>query len=270
MLDRFRVAGLIWPTVFAVAGLAALIGLGTWQMQRKAWKDGLQRQIVERTRVQPLPLGGDVLIVDAKGLGTEYLRVRLSGRFLHTQERHLHMPSKAGPGWHVITPVVLGGGMIVLVNRGWVPDALKNPNQRREGQIEGPAEMIGLVRAPERPGWLLPANDPARNVWFWRDLEGMLACRNAAPNSADCRALEGQELPAGLRRPTHYPFFLDAEAGPANPGGWPKGGTTIVNLPNPHLGYALTWYGLAATLIGVYVAFARDRLRAAEPARPVA
>jgi surfeit locus 1 family protein len=57
------------------------------------------------------------------------------------------------------------------------------------------------------------------------------------------------------------PFFVDAEASPENPGGFPKGGVTRLALSNRHLEYALTWYGLALTLIGVFAAFAVGRLR---------
>ena len=57
------------------------------------------------------------------------------------------------------------------------------------------------------------------------------------------------------------PFTIDADARPEPPGGLPRGGVTRLDLPNRHLEYALTWYGLALTLIGVYAAFAASRLR---------
>jgi surfeit locus 1 family protein len=60
------------------------------------------------------------------------------------------------------------------------------------------------------------------------------------------------------------PFYVEADATP-NPGGWPRGGQTRLNLPNNHLQYALTWYGIALTLIGVFVAFAWPRLRPSKP-----
>jgi surfeit locus 1 family protein len=60
----------------------------------------------------------------------------------------------------------------------------------------------------------------------------------------------------------YAPFSLDADALPPNPGGWPKGGTTEINLPNNHLQYVVTWYGLALTLIAVFAVFARQRLAA--------
>ena len=51
------------------------------------------------------------------------------------------------------------------------------------------------------------------------------------------------------------PFLIDAEA-TAIPGRWPEGGHTVVSVPNNHLEYALTWFGLALVLIGVFTAFA--------------
>lgn len=265
MLARFRAAGLIWPTLWALAALVVLLGLGTWQMQRKAWKDGLVAAIGERTTAAPVALAALREQGQASsGLGPEYRRVRLAGRYLHGQERHLYMPAKQGQGWHVITPLVVDGGGIVLVNRGWIPDASKDQARRREGQIEGRHELTGLVRMPERPGWFTPANDADRNIWFWRDLHGMLACRPTADAGSDeCRALAHAHAPPQAGgQPARYPYFVDAEALPANPGGWPKGGTTNFDIPNRHLEYAITWYGLALTLIGVFAAFAWGRLTA--------
>ena len=65
----------------------------------------------------------------------------------------------------------------------------------------------------------------------------------------------------------YAPFSIDAEAEPANPGGWPKGGTTEVNLPNSHLQYVVTWYGLALTLLVIFGVYARQRLAADNQAR---
>ena len=46
-----------------------------------------------------------------------------------------------------------------------------------------------------------------------------------------------------------------------DPGGWPKGGVTLVNLPNRHLEYAFTWFGLAGALAAIFAAFVAARLR---------
>lgn len=254
MLQRLRSAGLLWPILMTLPALAVLIGLGTWQLQRKGWKDGLVAAIKERSVAAPVPLSGRVALL---GERAEYLRVRVSGRFLHGQERHRFI----GPGWHIITPLVTDDGMIVLVNRGFVPDQLKTPDSRRPGQVSRKVEVIGLVRLPERPGAFTPRNDGARNMWFWRDVEAMAQCWNAAAELEDCRALAGVKGLDGL--PKGYPFLIDAAAEPENPGGWPKGGTTNLAIANRHLEYALTWFGLAATLVGVFIVFAAGRVRSA-------
>jgi surfeit locus 1 family protein len=97
---------------------------------------------------------------------------------------------------------------------------------------------VGLVRAPQTPGAFDPDNDTAANLWFWRDLPAM-----------------GRA--AGIDPARQLPVFVDAEA--AAPGGWPRGGATLVRLPNRHLEYALTWFGLAGALLAVYAAFVRSR-----------
>jgi surfeit locus 1 family protein len=56
------------------------------------------------------------------------------------------------------------------------------------------------------------------------------------------------------------PYYIDSDATP-NPGGWPLGGRTRLTLANDHLQYALTWFGLALTLVGVFGTFAWRRLR---------
>ncbi len=258
MLHRFRKAGLIWPTLFALPALAILLGLGVWQMQRKAWKDMLIAQIRERTTAEPvapaviavrmtatLEPGRGKANVSARE-GVEYTRVRASGRFAHQHEQYLYAPDPfLGPGYHVYTPLLIDGAPCpaVIVNRGFVPEPLKAPEKRVAGQQT--VEVIGLVRLTEKPGAFTPANDAKKNNWYWRDLDGMAA------------AMQLREKSCAM------PFFVDALAQPANPGGWPKGGTTILKIPNRHFEYALTWFGLAATLIGVFIAFAAGRLRKA-------
>jgi surfeit locus 1 family protein len=135
----------------------------------------------------------------------------------------------------------------LLVNRGFVADDLKAPERRQAGQIAGEVEMVGLARRPVEQGWFTPASDLEHNIYFWPDYANML----------------GPALKDGNGRPQPVPFFLDAEAEPGNPGGWPKGGVTRLELPNRHLEYALTWYGLAATLCGVFAVFAWGRLKTA-------
>jgi surfeit locus 1 family protein len=246
MLQRLRRAGLIWPTALSVAGLAVLIGLGTWQLQRKQWKDQLIARIAARIAASPVPLsqaqqtwlaGGDI----------EYLHVTARGRLHHDKERYLYAPAKSGLGWHVYTPLEWAPSQVVWINRGFVPDERKHPASRREGQLPGEVEVTGLVRVPHGTGLFTPANDVAHNLWYWPDAAAMHASAFADT------AMRG------------LAFTVDADARPEPPGGLPRGGVTRLDLPNRHLEYALTWYGLALTLIGVYAAFAASRLRPGGP-----
>ena len=152
----------------AIPVLALLLGLGHWQMSRKVWKDGLIAQIKARTSAEPQPMGGHLRLAIQKQ-GIEYLRVRASGRLLHGQEKHVYWPGSEGPGWLVHTPLVLDDEMVVLVNRGWVPDALKDPSRRQSGQIGGRVAVSGLVRLPEAPNRFTPAQrSPAQYLVFSR------------------------------------------------------------------------------------------------------
>jgi len=243
MLSTLKTKGLLWPAVMTVAGVAILISLGNWQLRRLAWKEGLIAAITERTKAEPVPLA----VAEARasrGEDIEYLRVKAAGRFLNDKELYFYaFDERSGPGYHVITPLQRAGGSLVLVNRGYVPLELKDPGRRRAGQRDGEVEVIGLVRRPGTAGLFTPANDAAKNIWYWRDLDAMAAAA------------------LGPGRSPVVPFFIDAEANPAAPGGWPKGGVTRLALPNRHLEYALTWYGLAAALIAVFAAFAIPRWR---------
>jgi surfeit locus 1 family protein len=245
ILTRWRQAGLVWPTVAALAGLAVLIGLGTWQLQRKAWKEGLLAQIAARVQAEPIPLSEALRRWHNTG-DVEYLHVRLSGRFLHERERHVFaVDDRLGPGFHVYTPLETPERQLVLVNRGFVPAALEGPSLRPAGQVAGEMTLTALIRRPTPRGSFVPASEPERNMFYWPDHAGMLA---------SVRETGRGELTPVL-------FFVDADAEPANPGGFPRGGVTRLDLPNRHLEYALTWYGLTLTLIGVFVAFARGRLK---------
>lgn len=245
MLATLRAKRLLWPTVMTGFALPVLIGLGSWQMQRKAWKETLIAAIAERTTAAPVELvSATSATYEDFNLGFEYMRVKARGRFLNDKERYYYAPEQArGPGYHVYTPFELkDGGAIVFVNRGFVPEALKLPETRAAGQAAGEVEVVGLLRAPaSKPAMFTPENDVAKNLWYWRDYDGMFKSAFGASDRAK------------------IPVFLDAE-GEAQ-GGWPKGGVTRVDLPNRHLEYALTWYGLAAALAAVFAVFAAGRLR---------
>lgn len=246
MIGRLKQAGLVWPGVAGLIALTILLGLGTWQLQRKAWKDALVRQIDLRVNGAAKRLDvAAIFATDAATRPLPYERVLVSGKYHHEKERFLFADGREGSGFHVLTPLEVGPGQVVWINRGYVPAALKDPAKRAAGQIAGVVEVAGLAREQGDRNAFTPDNDVQKNVWYWRDLPAL------------SRSAFGDGKVASA------PLALDASLEPKNPGGWPRGGTTLLKISNRHLEYAGTWYGLAATLIGVFFVFARGRLKAA-------
>jgi surfeit locus 1 family protein len=239
---------LVLFTLFMAAVLALLVGLGVWQLQRLQWKEGLIAQIEARVHAPPVTLKQAVARARA-GEDISYLRVTTEGRFDHSKERHLYAVTDEGVGWHVITPLTISDGEVVLIDRGIVPDALKDPSTRRQGEIEGTVTVTGLARQAESQGRFTPDNEPEQNRWFWRDLGGLT--RSMFPGS----------------EPEVAPFIIEAERSDV-PGGWPRGGATRLDIPNDHLQYAITWFLLAFCLLIIYVVYVRSLMR--PPATPVA
>ncbi len=230
MLKQLRFRPTLWPTLFTVPALLMMIGLCVWQVQRLYAKEGLieERQVRVAEAAIPLPAAGGDL--DA----LEFHKVRLEGSFRHDKELYLGARSLNGnPGYQILTPFTLTDGQVVLVNRGWVPVERKLPEQRAEGQVAGPVAVEGLVRLPRGQAFMQPDNEPQQNMWFFVDLPA-IAAHAALPLRTD----------------------LYVDAGPAeNPGGYPLGGQTRIELPNDHLQYALTWGLLALALIVIYVVY---------------
>ncbi|MBM6592670.1 SURF1 family protein [Microvirga pudoricolor] len=238
---------LVAPAIAALVAFGILVGLGTWQLQRKIWKDGLIAQIESRSHGEP----GAILPESAwgawKAADDEFRRVRVSGTFLNEFETPVYglapaMRGAPAQGYYLMVPLRLSDGAVVMVNRGFVPTELRDPATRPGSRPQGETAVTGLVRAPEERNAFTPADDPAKNTWFARDPASIAAAR-------------------GLGRVA--PFYVEADATP-NPGGWPKGGQSRLELPNNHLQYAFTWFGIALTLIGVFVAFARRRLKGSD------
>jgi surfeit locus 1 family protein len=237
--------GLALPAILSALGIAVLLGLGFWQLERRVWKEELIARIEARTTAPAMPLPPES---DWKNLNAdrdEYRRVSASGTFRHDREVHVYTVVSeqkgrhAGPGYWVMTPLQLASGASVIVNRGFVPLDRRDPASRRAGQVEGPVSVTGLMRMPEPATLFSPDNDPVRNAWYRRD---------------------PIEIARALKLERAAPFTIDADATP-NPGGLPEGGRTRLNLPNDHLQYAITWFGLALALAGVFAVFAWQRLR---------
>ena len=183
-----------------------------------------------------------IALADALKLGADaqYRRVAIDGTFANAKEAYVFATDGSGaPVYHVIVPLQVRDGRTLLVDRGIVPKDRLGPATRRPGQFDGIRHIVGVWRTPDPPGLFTPAPDRVHRIWYAHDLAGIA--------QADAIALAA-------------PVVIEADAMP-NPGGWPKGGQTRVTFRNEHLQYAITWFGLALVLLGVYLAYHRSKGR---------
>ncbi len=230
-------------TVVAVCGLAILCALGSWQVYRLNWKNEFIRLIDQSIAADPVSLA-DVEAGIEHGFDVDWLRARASGTFRHDLERHVYALRDGRIGWNIVTPFETAGGLTVWVDRGFVPDNLKDAAQRPNPAPKSQITVTGLIRI-SKPGKTLfgPDNEPDRNRWYWWDLMAM--------TNSTGQALTSRVLPAFLEAQSEEPPAADPKPQPAERSG--------ASLTNRHLQYALTWYGLALVLLVVYVAFVRSR-----------
>ena len=226
---------LLIPGLFTLVGLAILISLGLWQLERKQWKEGLIATLDRQMKAPPVPLPSASQWPKLTRENSEFRRVSLRAEFpadakpayLYTGASALREDVKQ-PGYFVFAPARLPDGRVVVVNRGYVP--MDHPRENPAG----PGEIVGFIRWPESPGLFVPDRNETGEIWFVRDPEAMAKTR-------------GWGFVA--------PFYIDQES-PVPAGGLPRPGPLSVNLRNDHLGYAITWFGLAASLAAVFAAWA--------------
>lgn len=246
---------LIVPGLAAAIVTGILLSLGTWQVKRLAWKTDLNATIAARAHGPAVPAPS---LAEARAAAPEDLDwrpVEVEGRWLageawvHTVLGEARGPAK-GPGFWVMAPLERADRSIVWINRGFTPADRRDPAARGEATSEGangtsipPKDLVrieGLIRPPEPRGAFTPADDPAKRLFFVRDPAALSSALALAPDRT-------------------APFTIDAAASATPPGGLPQAGETRLVFENRHLGYAVTWYGLAATCVGVFVAWARGR-----------
>ena len=243
--------GLLVPALFTLAGLAVLLSLGTWQLERKAWKDALIATLTQRLAApaQPLPPPRSWAALDRDE--AEFRRVAFRAEFLpgktpRDREARLYTAGSAlrddvkAPGYFVFAPARLPGGETVVVNRGYVANAQPNAGTAPAPLPDGPVDMVGVMRWPEAPGWFVTTHSGRDDLWMMRDQAAMAAQKQWGAVA---------------------PFTVELEA-PVPPGGVPAPGRLRVNLPNNHLQYALTWYGLALVMAAVFAVWAAGRRNA--------
>jgi surfeit locus 1 family protein len=215
-------------TILALIGFCILIGLGVWQLQRLKWKEGLLAHI-EALHNAPARSLNQVM---ARGGDLDYVRVSFACPNLMTAPRARVYGIQDGQiAYHQMVACPLPAGLAagsVLVDIGYEDCASDKPIPPFSG------ELVGILRKPDARTFVTPPDQPQTMLWYWRDLTSMAQALKAGP-------------PA--------PLFLALERGPQPASGCRLARAAIPqNLPNRHLEYAITWFGLAAALVGVYVA----------------
>ena len=212
-------------------------GLGLWQLQRRVSKLDLIARVEARIHAVPVAAPGPAEWPQIDPAAYEYRRVALQGRYLDAPEALTLAVTERGPGFWVLAPLRTEGGFTVLVNRGFVPEDRRGPDERRT--VAGrEARVVGLLRLTEPGGGFLRANDPAGGRWYSRDVAAIAELSGIAPVA---------------------PYFVDAD-GASEPGPLPQSGMTQLGFRNTHLVYALTWFALAlmSAAAGIYLVRNRD------------
>jgi surfeit locus 1 family protein len=227
-------------TAFTALALAVLIGLGVWQLERREQKHALLAQMEARAKTPPAPV--EILFVTGD-VFPAYRRATAFGTFDHAKEVYVYAPrADTGPtrqGFKILTPFVLASGGVIVVDRGWVPEAGKDPATRVGGQIEGPTELEGRLLPSSAPRTFTPPPDVASRTFFIRD-------------TAAIAKAQGLTL--------HRTLLFEAST--RTPGG-PEPMPTKLDIPDNHLSYALTWFSLGVVLFVIYLRYhyIRGRLK---------
>lgn len=218
----------LWPTVMTIPALICLLLLGNWQVERLEWKLDLIEKIETRATGTPVSLPAGMADQDE----LEYMHVSVTGRFDNNAEVTMYSAGPNGdPGYDLYTPFILDDGRSIIINRGWVPEQLKEKASRPDSIVEGQTNVVGLLRKPWEKLWYGPENDPAGNMWFYGDVDMMAAHMGMS---------------------AYFPMYLYADKIDSN-NRFPIAGRTEFNIVNNHLDYAMTWYGLSIVLVVIYL-----------------
>ncbi len=221
------------PGAAALAALVVLFGLGTWQLERKAWKETLIATLDRRLNDAPAALPPPSEWTAMRPENSEFSRVRLRVEFPKVGDALVYTSGSAirddvkGVGYFVFSPARLPNGQQVVINRGFVPD-------RGYPAVAGAVDIVGALRWPEAGSAFVSDHDAAGDVWMVRDPVAMAQRKGWGAVA---------------------PFYVEQEA-PVPPGGLPHPAPLKVHLRNDHLQYAITWYGLAAVLVVMFAIWA--------------
>ena len=224
---------------FLLLAAVLFLALGIWQVQRMHWKHDLIARVNARVTAAPVTLPTPDALSRMHTDSYEYLRVEIAGQYRPAATALVRAATALGTGYWTMTLLETGEGRKVWINRGYLPSGTDLATARASAP-EGPVRVIGLVRLSEPDGSLLQANRPADERWYSRDLAALSAARGAGPSE---------------------PVFIDVQEEMAErpaTGEAPVPGLTVIQFPDNHLGYALTWFALCAlSLFGIFLAWRR-------------
>jgi surfeit locus 1 family protein len=209
------------------------------------WKLGLIHDVAMRVRAPPVVAPGAPQWPKIAGGQQQYLHVSLHGEFLDGEQTLVHGSSADGYGFWVLAPLRTDRGFIVLVNLGFIPADF--PGSPKYAQVKPPAgevTLTGLLRSSEPRGGFLRPNRPTDDQWYSRDVAAIASAKGLPINDV-------------------APYFVDADATHSRSGtsSWPHAGLTVIQFPNNHLGYLITWYLLALMVAGGFLYVAREEWR---------
>lgn len=228
---------LLWPAVMTIVMFVVLLGLGTWQVRRLAWKEAILAQIAQAEAAPPVPLPPTL-----DGTVPEpFTKVAVTGTLMHDRSALFGAEvrdTRAGSelGALLIEPLQRDGAPPLLVDRGWVPMKSAAPVALPQGAVT----IAGYVHQADRPG-LFSAHDDVPGRHFY--------------------TLDPDAIGAALGLNRVAPFILIALGSPPPQGGLPIPAEHLPQPPNNHLAYAITWYGLAGALLVIFTVWARKAAR---------
>jgi cytochrome oxidase assembly protein ShyY1 len=234
--------------LFTLVMIAALIGLGVWQLQRRVEKHALIAALTERLAAAPVPLPPPQQWGALKPAGDEFRRVHFKATYGGPDAMVYSSGSAirddvAGPGTWAFIPARLEGGETIVINTGFVQNTMQDRAQQDRAVsrlVTGVAtDLTGYIRFPESAGLLTPAANVEKRLWFVRDHLAM--ADKLSWNKGGTRIA---------------PFYIDLEQ-PMPPSGIPKPGPLDVHLKDDHLQYAITWFGLAAAVVIAFLVWLR-------------
>lgn len=209
---------MIPPLILGISGCAVLIWLGVWQVHRLAWKTEILGRIETMLAAEP-----GALPPDPDPARDAYRRVLVAGA-IEPGELHVYTSVPAeGVGYRVIAPLRLDDGRRILLDRGFVPITEKDAPRHL-----GPIRVRGSLLWPDETDRFTDAPDLARNIWFARDVGRMSAALDTLPVMLVTEASDDARAPLALP-------------------------VTTEGIPNNHLQYAITWFGLALAWAGMTV-----------------